>query len=273
MMVARSRALQIGGVIIIAASIIAVVYFAELARTSTISIHQPTRTTGVSESIFNNRITTVNVAGQPNFHAVEIPVNAYNDALRQEFFLPSSIAINVGDTVIWGNNDTVGHTVTSVAFNSPLIWPAGGQEGSPLFNHTFDRPGVYSYFCQIHPHMSGTVYVATEETQRRLVSVNHYPIKNTIIEIPYDTAYNNKFKQGFFIPANTYVEPDSRVTWVNNDYVSHTATATDNSFDTKEIQPGESKTLTIDVGPKRIAYYCQIHPWMQASLTISSPSG
>ncbi len=164
------------------------------------------------------------------------------------------------------------YTVMSVAFNSSAIYPKDSEEESSTFNFTFDRPGVYSYFCQIHPHMSGTVYAGTEETQRRLVSVNHYPIKNTIIEMPYDTAYNNKFEQGFFIPANTYVESNSRVTWVNNDYVSHTATATDNSFDTQEIQPRESKTLTISQGPKRIAYYCQIHPWMQASLTISSPS-
>jgi plastocyanin len=262
--------LQIVGVVIIAASIIAVAYFAELARVTTINIHQPAKTTGVSESILTNGITTSHVAGKPNIHAVEIPVNAYNEVLRQEFFLPSSIAINVGDTVIWGNNDTVGHTVTSIAFNSPLIWPPGSKEGSPLFNHTFDRPGVYSYFCQIHPHMSGTVYAGVEETQRRLVSVNHSPIENTMIEIPYDTAYHNKFKQGFFIPANAYLDStNSRVTWVNNDYVAHTATATDNSFDTKVIEPRESKTLTIHHGPKRIAYYCQIHPWMQASLTIS----
>jgi len=264
-----NKALQIGGLAIIGASIIAIAYFANVARTSAINLHQPTRTAGISESTSSN--TTIAEAENSKIHAVEIPFGSWNKELRKEFYIPSSLRVHTGDTVVWANNDTVGHTATSIAFNSPLIWPAGSNEGSSKFNYTFDRPGIYNYFCQIHPHMSGTIYVDSEETERRIISVNHYPDRNTIVEIPYDTAYHNKLTQGFIIPSNAVVESNTRVTWVNNDYVAHTATATDNSFDTNVIQPGSSKTLEIRHTQHRVPYYCQIHPWMQGSLTITPP--
>jgi len=94
-------------------------------------------------------------------------------------------------------------------------------------------------------------------------------LENIIVEMPAGSAYRYKFEQGFFIPANTYLSAGSRVTWVNHDYVAHTATATDGSFDTNVVDPRESKTLIISEPPGRIAYYCRIHPWMQASLTVT----
>jgi plastocyanin len=172
----------------------------------------------------------------------------------------------------------VGHTVTSVAFNSGQIWPQAeynandksNMQGSPTYSHTFDRKGVYSYFCQIHPYMSGTVYVDSDETQRSLISTVDPSHNNIVIEMPQNAAYEAKFDQGFFIPANALVPAGSRVTWTNYDYVAHTATATDGSFDTDVVEPLESKTLVInEIG--RMAYYCAIHPWMQGSLTVFPP--
>ena len=76
-------------------------------------------------------------------------------------FLPSSVSINVGDTVIWTNGDTVAHTVTSGS-------PTGGPDGtfdSSLFmfgaNYlvTFLQAGTYPYYCAVHPWMQGEVNV------------------------------------------------------------------------------------------------------------------
>ncbi len=93
----------------------------------------------------------------------------------------------------------------SVAFNSSAIYPKDSEEESSTFNFTFDRPEVYSYFCQIHPHMSGTVYVNADETQSELISTIYTNTKNIIIAMLHDTAYNNKYEQGFFIPSNAYI--------------------------------------------------------------------
>lgn len=256
-----NRTLQIIGVIIIFASITAVAIFTQAAITSAVDINQPART---------DVETDIAAISQTGGHIVEIPFSAGRQGTLFEYFTPSSVSIQTGDTVTWVNRDTVGHTVTSVAFNSDQIWPQTEEsKGNSTFSHTFDRNGVYSYFCQIHPYMSGTVYVDAEETQRQLLSTVDTDVQNIIVEMPYDTAYHYNFDQGFFIPANTIVPAGARVTWINNDYVAHTATATDGSFDTTVLDPRESKSLVIDK-EGRIAYYCRIHPWMQASLTVTS---
>jgi len=77
-----------------------------------------------------------------------------------ECFLPYMITINPGDEVVWSNDDTAAHTVTSgtdaVAdglFDSSLFM-AGAT-----FSHTFDTLGEYDYYCMVHPWMVGKVFV------------------------------------------------------------------------------------------------------------------
>ena len=60
-----------------------------------------------------------------------------------------------GTTVTWVNGDDVPHTVvaTDKAFRSKVL------DTDDRFAFTFTRPGSYSYFCSIHPHMVGKVVV------------------------------------------------------------------------------------------------------------------
>jgi len=76
-------------------------------------------------------------------------------------FIPSSVTINVGDTVSWSNDDTAAHTVTS---GLPTDGPDGNFDSSLLmvgktFDVTFDNSGSYDYFCMVHPWMVGKVQV------------------------------------------------------------------------------------------------------------------
>jgi plastocyanin len=76
-------------------------------------------------------------------------------------FIPSSVKINVGDTVSWSNDDTAAHTVTS---GKPANGPDGNFDSSLLmvgktFDVTFDNAGKYDYFCMVHPWMVGEVQV------------------------------------------------------------------------------------------------------------------
>jgi plastocyanin len=199
---------------------------------------------------------------------VQIPFGAGKPANLFEYYTPSSIHIKKGDSITWINNDAVSHTVTAARLNSGLIWPQESKEGKSDFSHTFDQSGIFSYFCQIHPYMSGTVYVDVEETQRQLISTIDDNKVNVIVEMPMGTAYENYYNH-YFIPANAFVQVGGTITWINNDYVPHTATAADNSFDTKTIDPFGSKSLVF-TNEGRIAYYCKIHPWMQASITVTS---
>ncbi len=64
--------------------------------------------------------------------------------------------VSVGDTVQWVNRDAVGHTTTS---NSAL-WDSGSLSQGQSFSFTFTTPGSFSYFCAIHPSMTGTIVVS-----------------------------------------------------------------------------------------------------------------
>jgi plastocyanin len=69
--------------------------------------------------------------------------------------VPAELTVTAGTTVVWTNHDDVDHTVTASesSFSSPAI-PTDGQ-----FSYTFTTPGTYSYFCAIHPFMTGKVIV------------------------------------------------------------------------------------------------------------------
>jgi plastocyanin len=74
-----------------------------------------------------------------------------------------------------------------------------------------------------------------------------------------------------FNPPNAPVAPGTPVTWVNNDQVSHTATANDGAFDSGTLQPGQSYSFKFDK-PGTYAYHCEIHPYMTATVTVSGAS-
>ena len=74
-----------------------------------------------------------------------------------ECYIPNKITVHPGDTVVWSNDDTAAHTVTSEntenAFDSSLF-----MAGS-TFSTKFDTLGEYNYFCMVHPWMKGSVLV------------------------------------------------------------------------------------------------------------------
>jgi plastocyanin len=61
----------------------------------------------------------------------------------------------VGSTITWMNNDSTQHTVTSDTsqFDSGILAPGG------MFAFTFTQPGTFTYHCNIHTFMKGTVTV------------------------------------------------------------------------------------------------------------------
>ena len=80
-------------------------------------------------------------------------------------FIPSMVTIDIGGEVIWENNDTAAHTITS---GTAVEGPSGVFDSSLVmagssFSHIFDAAGTFDYFCMVHPWMAGTVMVSSEE--------------------------------------------------------------------------------------------------------------
>ncbi len=77
-------------------------------------------------------------------------------------FDPPRVAIEVGDTVRWRNEDTRRHLTSSI----PGFGPDTNLEifcedlyAGKACSHTFNKPGRYPYFCFVHNRMQGEVVV------------------------------------------------------------------------------------------------------------------
>ena len=70
-------------------------------------------------------------------------------------YSPGTVTVKAGDTVVWTNADERDHTVTADdgSFKSDNL----GNGDS--FQHKFAKPGKYTYHCNYHPRMKGTVVV------------------------------------------------------------------------------------------------------------------
>jgi plastocyanin len=75
-----------------------------------------------------------------------------------------------------------------------------------------------------------------------------------------------------FTPATIRVDIGARVTVSNKDSTAHTATADAGGFDTDDIDPGESKTVSLTKAG-RFPYHCEIHPFMHGVIVVGSGAG
>jgi plastocyanin len=71
-------------------------------------------------------------------------------------------------------------------------------------------------------------------------------------------------------PAQVNVKVGQTVTWTNSGAVAHTVTADDGtSFDSGTLAPGATFKFTPTTAGT-FAYHCTFHPWMKATLSVSS---
>jgi plastocyanin len=83
----------------------------------------------------------------------EAPVRSVT--MPGKLYDPSHLAVLVGTTVTWKNDDSINHTVTADAdaFASGYLPPGGS------FSFTFATQGHYAFHCTIHKFMRGEVDV------------------------------------------------------------------------------------------------------------------
>lgn len=80
-------------------------------------------------------------------------------------FNPSATKAKAGDTVAWQNNSGTIHTVSNTGCGGtgttgPGAFCSSKSFGSGTFSATLPVAGTYSYFCEVHPSMQGSVSVA-----------------------------------------------------------------------------------------------------------------
>ncbi|MCV0392683.1 MAG: hypothetical protein K5790_05230 [Nitrosopumilus sp.] len=94
-------------------------------------------------------------------HASVLIPNGNSEISKAGFYSPLNLQISTGTTVSWVNEDSVLHNIQSLDdkgkvvdwFNSPPL------DTGDVYEFTFEKPGVYHYYCSFHPWRVGTVTV------------------------------------------------------------------------------------------------------------------
>jgi plastocyanin len=80
-----------------------------------------------------------------------------NQIVIKDFhFTPETLTVKSGETITWINRDEEPHTVVSVEKQFKKSGPLDTDE---VFTITAGAPGTYTYYCSVHPKMTGTIVV------------------------------------------------------------------------------------------------------------------
>jgi plastocyanin len=79
-----------------------------------------------------------------------------NQVMVENFsFQPGTLTVKAGTTVTWVNHDDEPHTVNE----NNKTFKSGTLDTDAKFSYKFTSPGTYSYFCSLHPRMTGQIIV------------------------------------------------------------------------------------------------------------------
>ena len=76
-------------------------------------------------------------------------------AISNFTFKPGDLTIKAGTKVVFKNEDDIPHRVAAVdgSFSSKAL------DTDDQASFTFRKPGVFAYFCTLHPRMQGKIVV------------------------------------------------------------------------------------------------------------------
>lgn len=72
-----------------------------------------------------------------------------------------------------------------------------------------------------------------------------------------------------YTPANLQVRAGTTVTWTNQDIAAHTVTFKNGTKGSGVLQKGQTFSYTFTT-PGTYDYYCAVHPYMTATVTVTS---
>ena len=84
------------------------------------------------------------------------PVSTNSVSIKDFMFSPDSITVKKGATVTWTNQDGTSHTVTADKDGGP---DSGTLADGKSYSFTFNAVGTFTYHCNFHSDMKGTVVV------------------------------------------------------------------------------------------------------------------
>lgn len=171
------------------------------------------------------------------------PGGAVKVDIQDSFFVPNTMKIPVGTTVVWANNGALVHTVDS----DDRRWSSGDLLPGETYRRTFDTPGIFDYHCRYHRSigMIGQIVVEAAHTDPS-------PAPGT------GTDTDVEVNDHFFSPDVLEIPAGTTVTWTNVGTDIHTVTSDLARFDSGDLRPGESFSHTFNQAGT-FEYHCRFH--------------
>src|ERR1041385_1632111 len=115
------------------------------------------RRTGFTLGFAALAIVLIMIAGRAkSFGAIAVEDKPATEVKIDNFvFAPNPVTVPAGTTIRWTNRDDIPHNVVAEdkSFKSKVM------DTDESFAYTFSKPGTYTYFCSIHPKMTGKIVV------------------------------------------------------------------------------------------------------------------
>jgi plastocyanin len=149
-------------------SILAVLALTVMSRivivVGSVSAQNNSREQQSSQAGSNGTTTGGNITSSTAATGTKVSIIEEASEMGDQAYDPNPVKVKSGDTVMWTNDDSQIHTVTSGTDSSD---PNMGKEfdssmlsQNQTFSHKFDTAGDFHYFCQLHPTMVGKVVVS-----------------------------------------------------------------------------------------------------------------
>ena len=93
---------------------------------------------------------------------ITIPVKAARPACgpHPECYIPSYYVTKLDEPVVWLNEDSAFHSVTSGSDGEPDgLFDSGHKDPYGPFSYKFEETGMHRYYCTLHPWMAGNIRV------------------------------------------------------------------------------------------------------------------
>jgi plastocyanin len=127
-----------------------------LAALILMSLCSAVEAASVSGRIQSKSRTAVVVYAEP-LDARRVQPGRFKVTQKNKSFIPRLLAVPVGSTVSFPNDDLIFHNVFSLSRPNPF--DLGLYRDGESKDRTFTAPAVYRVFCNIHPQMSATILV------------------------------------------------------------------------------------------------------------------
>jgi len=182
-------------------------------------------------------------------------------------YAPASVTVVIGvnSTVTWTNNDIAAHTVTADnTTGGTAVFDSGNLPAGQAFTYNFTTPGTYTYHCDYHAWMKGTV----------IVKAGGPSVTTVAVSIPNGAAAPAGAPGYAPDTIILVMGVNNSVTWTNNDIAAHTVTSDNTTggtpvFDSGNMAAGASYSYTF-TAPGTYTYHCDYHAWMKGTVVVKA---